>query len=198
MACVTQTDGTFFKKERTWGRFELRSASQLFCHSEEGETKPADSLSMTFLLLSLKFLSEVRGVLKGFIGRAPSDSSLEPVSPMSLTRVADDSLLIVLGKLFLLLWLLHFVQTSQYNFSLEGNASAAYWLRQLLRHWDRRSWPVLFTVPLANRTPFSMRLPSEELIRDIFWRYLRQTWRCLNGASSPNILYERRGKAWAW
>lgn len=57
MARVTWTGGTFFKMERTRGRFELRSASQLFCLSEEREAETASSLSMTFLCLSLKFLS---------------------------------------------------------------------------------------------------------------------------------------------
>lgn len=66
---------------------------------------------------------EQGGISRG--APSPSDWSLEPLSPVSLTRVADDSLLTVLGKLFLLLRLLHFVQTSQYNFSLEGKGSAA-------------------------------------------------------------------------
>lgn len=35
VARVTWTEGTFFKKQRTWGKFELKSASLLFCHSDK-------------------------------------------------------------------------------------------------------------------------------------------------------------------
>lgn len=168
---LPELTGTFCRNERTWGRFKLRSVSQLFCHSEEREIMPTDKQPFDgfFFFCHWNFSQKYVGVWKfsleellltrflGLSSRCPCwESQKKPCW--------------LLGKLFPLLQLLRFIQTSQYYFCLDGKDSAASWLRELLRDWDQRSWPVLLAVSLVHRTSFAIRAASGELIQDIFWR----------------------------
>lgn len=78
VARVTWTEGTFFKKQRAQGRFELKSASPLFCHSEERQTKPFDY----FFAFAIEIPLDTHRVLETFTGVAPFDSSLKLVCPV--------------------------------------------------------------------------------------------------------------------